>query len=103
MKLRLDDQFLDLRGHPLQEKMCDTLANALALSSTGNPKRMMQWAWDLTDHGAIEVSAAEIQFLRTFVLNSRLNNLQRFQLLERMPVVEQKTEGKLWRLRITFR
>jgi hypothetical protein len=103
MKINLDQQFMDLRGNPLQEKMCDVLADAIAMASTGNPKKVMKWAHDLLDNGEIEITAADVQFLRMLILNSHLNNLQRFQLLERMSVDEQKTEGKPWRLRITLK
>ena len=103
MKINLDQQFMDLRGNPLSHKMCDTLANALAISSTGNPKRVMQWAHDLINNGEIEVTAADVQLLRIFIMNSRLNNLERVQLLERIAKQTQAVEEKRWRLRIILR
>lgn len=104
MKIKLNDQFLDLRGNPLPlPKMCDCLAEVLAMSTTGNLRKMISWARELPENGEIDVSAADVQFLKTFILNSRLNNLQRAQLLERIQKQAQEMEEKPWRLRITFR
>lgn len=99
MKLQFNDKFLDLKGYPLQKKMCNALADALAMSSTSNPKRMMQLAYDLINYGEINVSAADVRFLKQFILNnSRLTNLAKYQLLQRLPD-ESKEGRKKWNVR----
>lgn len=103
MKLKLDDQFLDLKGCPLPMKMCDALAEALAMSSNGNPQKVMKWANGLINDGEININAADARFLNQFIMNhSKLTNLAKFQLLQRLPV-EEKTEGRSWKLQISFK
>jgi hypothetical protein len=85
MKISFNDQFLDLKGYPLPQKMDDVLANELALSSIGDPVKMMALAMDLSNDGEIEVAEKEITFLKDFILhNIRLTNLAKSQLFERI-------------------
>ena len=84
MKISFNDQFLDLKGYPLPQKMDDVLANELAMSSVGNPETMHRWAVTLVNEGCIDVSSDDIKTLSAFIRNSRLTNLAKSQLLERL-------------------
>jgi hypothetical protein len=99
VKLQFNDKFLDLKGYPLPYKLCDTLAEALAKSSAGSPYKQMKWAHNLVNYGEINVSAADVRFLKQFILNnSRLTNLAKYQLLQRLPD-ESKEGRKIWNVR----
>lgn len=85
MKLSFHNQFLDLKGYPLDDKMDDTLANILALSSQGDPKKMISWAMNLIEYGEIDVDENDIIFLKEFVKgNYLLSNLAKDQLIDRL-------------------
>lgn len=92
MKLNLDKQFLDLEGYPLPQKMSDVLANELAMSSVGNRETMHRWAVNLANEGCIDVSSDDVKMLSVFIRHSRLNNLAKGQLLERLNSVEPEDE-----------
>lgn len=99
MKLQFNDKFLDLKGYPLPYKLCDTLAEALAKSSAGSPYKQTKWVHSLVNYGEINVSAADVRFLKQFILNnSRLTNLAKYQLLQRLPD-ESKEGRKKWNVR----
>jgi len=90
MKLRLDEQFVNLRGEPISVKMDDTLANMLAMSTVGNPAKMITWAVNLTNDGEIEVDKADLKFLKGFIeQNPAATNLVKSQLLERIEKLEE--------------
>lgn len=83
MKLNLDNQFLDLKGNPLPDKMDEVLANMLAMSTTGNPAKMITWAVNLTNAGEIDINEKEMKFIAGLIKNSpHLTNLAKVQLLE---------------------
>ncbi|MDU5081226.1 hypothetical protein [uncultured Tissierella sp.] len=85
VKLNFDNQFTDLEGCPLNAKMDDTLANILALSSEGDPQKMISWAMSLINYGEIDVDKKEIMYLKEFVIrNSLLSNLAKDQLIDKL-------------------
>jgi uncharacterized protein (DUF2164 family) len=90
MKLNLDNQFVDLTGVPLPVKMDDTLANMLAMSTVGNPAKMITWAVNLTNEGEIEVDKSDVKFLMDFVeQHPGVSNLAKAQLLEAIEKLEE--------------
>jgi hypothetical protein len=83
MKLNLDKNLLNLKGEPLQEKLCDILANVLALANTGPPAKMITWAVNLTNDGEIEVSNSDLRIIAEVIERSpHVINLAKAQLLE---------------------
>lgn len=84
MKINLNNQFVNLVGYPLAEKMDDTLANALALSTQGDSRKMIGWAMNLVNDGELDIDKHEIMYLGNFIeMNPTLTNLAKSQLLER--------------------
>lgn len=85
MKISFDNQFVNLVGYPLTEKMDDTLANALALSTQGDPRKMINWALSLVNDGEIEVDKHDLIYLKNFIeIDATLTNLAKNQLLDRL-------------------
>lgn len=83
MKLKLDKNLIGLKGEPIPEKLSDTLANMLAMATTGPPAKMITWAVNLTNEGEIEVDKSDVKFLLEFVENNRnVINLAKSQLLD---------------------
>lgn len=85
MKISFDNQFVNLVGYPLTEKMDDTLADALALSTQGDPKKMVKWAMNLVNDGELDIDRDEMVYLENFIkTNITLTNLAKDQLLDRL-------------------
>ncbi len=85
MKLNFDNQFLNLVGYPLKEKMDDTLANALAISTEGDAEKMIKWAMSLVNYGELDINEDEIMYLKNFIkTNKTLTNIAKAQLLDRL-------------------
>ena len=85
MKISFDNQFVNLVGYPLAEKMDNTLANALALSTQGDPKKMIKWAMNLVNDGELDIDRDEIVYLKDFIkFNVGLTNLAKDQLLNEL-------------------
>lgn len=89
MKLRLDKQFLDLKGYPLPDKMDEVLANALATSNIGKPAKMMAWAISLINDGEIHIDESDAKFLKQFIEQyPGFTNLAKAQLVEEIERLE---------------
>jgi len=85
MKLNLDKNLIGLKGEPINEKLSDILANMLAMSTTGQPAKMITWAVNLTNHGEIEVNEEDIKLIKQVVENDRFTiNLAKAQILEEL-------------------
>jgi|GEM_PF-4001600 len=86
--IHLNCEFLNLAGEPMRVNMAEALADELAASNVGDPRKMMHWAQSLLNAGTLEVSPEEEKFLKDFILHSRFNNLARAQLLEKIENAE---------------
>lgn len=96
MKLNLDKQFLDLKGYPLQIKLDDTLANMLAMATTGPPAKMITWAVNLANEGEIEIDKSDVKFLIDFIeRHPGITNLVKAQLLEGIEKLENVQPKKI--------
>lgn len=85
MKLNLDKNLIGLKGEPINEKLSDILANILAMSTTGQPAKMITWAVNLTNYGEIEVNEEDIKLIKQVVENDRFTiNLAKAQILEEL-------------------
>lgn len=94
MFLNLDNQFVDLKGHPLNDKMDEVLANALATSNVGKPAKMISWAIRLINDGEIDIDKADAKFLIEFIERHQgLSNLAKDQLIERIEKVQESNRG----------
>lgn len=83
MKLNLDKNLLNLKGEPTRDKLCDILADVLALSTVGRPAQMIAWAVNLVNDGEIEIDNNNARFLSELIEKSpNIVNLAKAQLLE---------------------
>lgn len=83
MKLNLDKNLLDLRGNPQEKKLCEILADILAMSSTMRPAQTMAWAYDLIKSGEIELNKPDIDFITELVnRNNAFVDLAKAQILD---------------------
>jgi len=83
LKLNLDKNLLDLSGNPIEGKMSDVLANMLAMSTEGEPARVMAWAVNLINNGEIDIEKKDKEFLISSVKRSRnVINLAKAQIIE---------------------
>jgi hypothetical protein len=83
MMINFDTHILGLDGNPIDRKISDVLAEAISMSSMGNPLKVMVWAYDLTKTGEIDLNELDIQMLAKIVETSvYLTNLAKFQILK---------------------
>jgi hypothetical protein len=83
LKLNLDKNLINLKGEPIPEKLSDTLANMLAMATTGKPAKMITWAVNLTNEAEIDIDKSDVKFLLDFVENNHnVINLAKVQLLD---------------------
>lgn len=83
MKLNLDKNMIDLRGNPQDKKLCEILADILAMSSTNRPAQTMAWAYDLIKTGEIEISKQDSEFIVELVKrNTMFIDLAKIQLID---------------------
>jgi len=96
MKLNLDNQFLDLKGYPLNDKMDEVLANALASSNVGKPSKMISWAVSLINDGEIDIDKADAKFLIDFIeKHPGITNLAKDQLITEIDKLENVRSKKV--------
>ncbi|MCX7773609.1 MAG: hypothetical protein N2376_10915 [Clostridia bacterium] len=89
MKLNLDKNILALNGMPLNEKLSDILANALALATIGPPAKMMAWAVNLTNNGEFGIESNELKLIQAVVESSPyIVNLAKAQILEEIEKIK---------------
>jgi len=94
VKLNLDQQILDLKGNPLPVKLDETLANMLAMATTGPPAKMITWAVNLTNDGEIEIDKSDVKFLKGFIeQHPGATNLVKSQLIDRIEKIEESNRG----------
>lgn len=85
MKLNLDKQFVNLLGHPLSDKMDDTLATVLSLATTGEANKMIEWATQLIKDGEIDIDLHDLIYLKLFIETQPiLTNLAKSQLIDQI-------------------
>lgn len=72
MKLNLDRNYIDLRGNPKDEKLCEALADILATSSTVRPAQTIAWAYNLISYGEIEINKDDALFIIELVKANRI-------------------------------
>ena len=95
MKLNLDKQLVNLRGEPIvNEKLCDILADILAMSTQGKPAKMIAWAVNLINDGEIDIDKTDLRFLEGLVESTNLiTNLAKAQLLEEFEKAEKEEKA----------
>lgn len=89
MKLNLDKNMTNLKGEPTNDKLCDVLANILAMASSPNPAKMITWAVNLTNDGEIEVDKKDVSVLLNLIENDKnFINLAKAQLIDEIEKLE---------------
>jgi hypothetical protein len=74
---------LDLDGNPVGENLGKLLATALVSANTGDPLQCLTWSLDLYKFKPIELSNADLEFVKALISNTQvLTNLTKGQLIQ---------------------
>lgn len=83
MLINFDRNLLDLRGNASNEKISDLLADALALTVSEQPAKMMAWAVNLVNNAEVDLTDADITIISKIIeKDRRITNLAKVQILE---------------------
>jgi hypothetical protein len=83
MKLNLSTPLTDLDGKAIDNlTLGKVLANALSSASSGPAIKFMDWALTLHREGTIDVDAADLDTLKSFVDKASMSNLARGPILK---------------------